>query len=28
MYRAKNSVGWGPYSAVSSVLAATVPTRP
>ena len=28
MYRAKNSVGWGPYSAVSSVLAATVPSRP
>ena len=28
MYRAKNAVGWGPYSAVSTVLAATVPNAP
>ena len=28
MYRAKNAVGWGQYSAVSSVLAATVPSPP
>ena len=28
MYRSKNAVGWGPYSAVSSVLAATVPNPP
>ena len=28
MYRAKNAVGWGPYSAVSSVLAATIPSAP
>lgn len=27
-YRAKNAVGWGPYSAVSTVLAATVPSAP
>ena len=28
MYRAKNAVGWGPFSAVASVLAATVPSAP
>ena len=28
MYRAKNAVGWGPYSSVSTVLAATVPIAP
>jgi len=28
MYRAKNAVGWGPFSAVSSVLSATVPSAP
>ena len=28
MYRAKNLVGWGPFSAVSTVLAATVPSAP
>jgi len=27
-YRAKNSVGWGPYSAEASILAATVPSAP
>jgi len=28
MYRVKNAVGWGPFSAVASVLAATVPNAP
>ena len=28
MYRAKNAVGWSPFSAVSTVLAATVPSTP
>jgi hypothetical protein len=28
MYRAKNAVGWSPFSAVSTVLAATVPSAP
>jgi hypothetical protein len=27
-YRAKNSVGWGPYSAEASILPATVPSAP
>lgn len=28
MYRAKNAIGWGSYSAVSTVLAAKVPSAP
>jgi len=28
MYRVKNAIGWGPYSAVSTVLAATIPSAP
>jgi hypothetical protein len=27
-YRARNTIGWGPFSAESSILAATVPTAP
>jgi hypothetical protein len=27
-YRAKNTIGWGPYSGESSILAATVPSAP
>lgn len=27
-YRARNSIGWGPFSDESAILAATIPTAP